>query len=78
MIKEKPMKFTKEFDVDTFEFWSGAEDTVKTIRENDKMEEFGEHIEMVFDGMTPTETEINDYVWFQSDEIFEALGIEND
>lgn len=72
------MKFTKEFDVDTFEFWSGAEDTVKTIRENDKMEEFGEHIEMVFDGMTPTETEINDYVWFQSNEIFEALGIEND
>lgn len=72
------MKFTKEFDVDTFEFWSGAEDIVKTIRENDKMKEFGEHIEMVFDGMTPTETEINDYVWFQSAEIFEALGIEND
>jgi hypothetical protein len=78
MIKEKPMQFTKEFDVDTFKFWSGAEDTVKTIRKNGKMGEFGEHIEMVFDGLTPTETEINDYVWFQSDEIFEALDIEID
>lgn len=72
------MKFTKEFDVDTFEFWGGAEDTVTTIVQNGKMEEFGEHIERIFDGMTPTETLINDYVWFQSDEIFEALDIEID
>lgn len=72
------MKFSKEFNVDTFKFWGGAEIIARIIRKKGKMEEFGEHIEMVFDGMTPTETEINDYVWFQSDEIFEALGIEND
>ena len=69
------MMFTKEFDVDTFKFWGGAEIIARIIRKRGKMEEFGNHIEIVFDGMTPTETEINDQVWFQSDDIFKALDI---
>jgi hypothetical protein len=72
------MKYTKEFNVETFEFWSGAENTIQTVKENDKMSELGQHIEEVFEGMDPTETDINDYVWFQSDEIFEALGISDE
>ena len=59
--------------------WSGAIDTLKTIEENDMEEEFMEHLEEVFelafDDNIPTLIEINDYIRFEWEEIYEALGI---
>ena len=58
------------------ECWSGAINTLETIEENEKEEEFMEHLEIVFGNCIPTLTEINDYLWFEDTEIFENLGIE--
>ena len=69
------MEYRKNFVVDAFKFWGGAKDTYNIIIKNKKLDEFGEHIEVVFEGTVPTETEINDYVWFHTMEILEACGI---
>ena len=58
--------------------WSGAIDTLKTIEEHDKEKELMEHLESIMGedvGNIPTITEVNDYLLFDSDFIFEALGI---
>ena len=43
--------------------WSGATDVLRKAEENDMEQEVLDHLEMVFDGMEPTETELNDYIW---------------
>ena len=58
--------------------WSGAIDTLRTIEENDKEDELIVHLEEIFEtnfDNVPTMTEINDYLWFEDEAIFEALGI---
>lgn len=58
--------------------WSGAIDTLKTIEENGKEDELMEHLESIMGediGNIPTMTEVNDYLWFDSDFIFEEIGI---
>ena len=55
--------------------WSGAIDTLKAIAEADKEEELMEFLEEVFSESVPTETEVNDFLWFESDYIYESLGI---
>ncbi len=59
--------------------WSGAVDTLNSIVEADKEDEFMQLLEDVFmDGETPTETEVNDFIWFETDFIFEHLGLDED
>ena len=58
--------------------WSGAVDTMETVAENDKEEELMDLLEMEFCMETPTMTEVNDFLWFETDFIFEHLGIENE
>lgn len=58
--------------------WSGAIDTLRTIEENDKGEELMAHLEEIFETSfdnVPTMTAVNDYLWFEPESIFEALGI---
>ena len=55
--------------------WSGAIDTLKTIEEHDKEDELMAHLEEQWFDEVPTMTEINDYLWFEDEFIFEALGI---
>ena len=58
--------------------WSGAIDTLRTIEENDKGEELMAHLEEIFETCfdnVPTMTAVNDYLWFEDETIFEALGI---
>lgn len=55
--------------------WSGAIDTLETIEENEKEEELMQLLENTFADI-PTETEVNDFLWFDDDFIFEELGIE--
>ena len=68
----------KEYDFEELykDSWSGAINTLDTIMENDMENELMEHIEDIFSDQIPTETEVNDYLWFESDYIFECLGID--
>lgn len=55
--------------------WSGAVDTLNSIVEADKEDEFMQLLESVFYGDTPTDTEVNDFIWFETDFIFGNLGL---
>ena len=72
------MKIIREYDFnDLYEnSWNGAIDTLDTIIKNDMENELMEHLEEIFDNQIPTETEVNDYLWFESDYIYECLGID--
>lgn len=54
--------------------WSGAIDTLNTVQENNKEDELMEFLNRYFEEC-PDLTEVNDFLWFESDFIFEALGI---
>jgi hypothetical protein len=57
-----------------FVAWSGAKDTKQTIIDNNKADDFDRLIEGLYpDGLS--ETQLNDILWFESDWIFENLGI---
>ena len=70
------MVYSKDFSVDSFEFWSGAEDTVKDVRAAGKMDELQEIIEEQFSDCVPTATQINDFVWFERGYIYLRLGLD--
>ena len=70
---KKEMSFTDLFD----NSWSGALDTLRTIVNNDKEEELMSLLYQVFED-NATETEINDYLWFEWEDIFKQLDIEED
>lgn len=55
--------------------WSGALDTLKDIEKADKEDELMELLEEVFAGRTPTEAEVNDFLWFEREYIYENVGL---
>lgn len=58
--------------------WGGAIDTLNTINEWNKGNELMEHLKDIFSSYfdnIPTMTEVNDYLRFEDEDIFEALGI---
>lgn len=56
--------------------WSGAIDTLRDIENANLEEEFMENLENVyFLGETPTDTELNDFIWFERDTIYSDLGL---
>ena len=68
------MKIISEVSLWNFEGWSGAEETIQVIIENDKVEEFEQLIEELFpEGIN--ETHLNDLLRFEDSWIFEMLGI---
>ena len=56
--------------------WSGAEGTLDIIRDADKEDELMELLEETYGEETPTETELNDYLWHESEDIFDRLGLD--
>lgn len=56
--------------------WSGAIDTLNDIERADLEDEFMYFLEEVFCGETPTETEVNDFIWFDRPYIYETLGLD--
>lgn len=56
--------------------WSGAIDTLNDIENVGLEDEFMELMEEIFYGEIPTETEINDWIWFDRDFIYESLGLD--
>lgn len=69
------MYYKQVFDINEFEFWSGGLDTFTELQEYVTLEQIQYHIENHFSDETPTDTEINDYLWYERDEIFSELGI---
>lgn len=68
------MKITYELDLGNFKAWSGAVDTLNRIINADKVTEAENLLDDAYpEGMT--ETELNDLLWFESDWLFESLGI---
>ena len=68
------MYIMKELDLNTFEAWSGAVNTLDRIRANDLCEQLEAQLEELYpDGIT--ETELNDLLWFDDDMVYEMLGL---
>lgn len=69
------MKIYTEQNLTNFEFWSGAKDTVKYLTD-EELESIEKTLEEQYpDGMS--ETELNDFFWFEDDLIAEWLGYED-
>ena len=58
--------------------WSGAMDTIADIQNANKEDEFMNFLEAVFCDEVPTDTEVNDFIWFERDYIYENLGLAKD
>ena len=56
--------------------WSGAIDTLKDIERNNRENEFMDLLEGMFTEHTPTDTEVNDWIWFDRDMIYEYCGLD--
>lgn len=71
------MKITYELDLNTFEAWSGGEDTLNRIIENGLVNEFEAMLEDCYpDGVD--ETQLNDLLRFDSEWVYEYLGLETE
>lgn len=70
------MKIYTEKSLSDFEFWSGAKDTVKYLTESEL-----DTIESILEDCAPedgySDTDINDFFWFEDDTIAEWLGYED-
>ena len=58
--------------------WSGAEDTLETIREHDMEDEFMDWLESYYGDEIPTLTEVNDLLRFEDDFVFEQINLDTD
>ena len=56
--------------------WSGAIDTLKDIERNNREDEFMNLLEETFLETTPTDTEVNDFIWFDREYIYEHCGLD--
>lgn len=71
------MTITYELDLDSFKAWSGAVDTLDRVRREGKCAELEAILEDTYpDGMT--ETELNDLLWFDSESVYEWLGMRSE
>ena len=55
--------------------WSGAVNTLRRIEEANKEEELMNFLEDIFYENIPSDTEVNDLLWFEPEMIYESLGI---
>lgn len=71
------MVYTVEFDIREFPFWSGAKRFVDELRRKNLLDEAENIIIEMFDASDtpPTQTEINDYVWFELEDYMQEIGL---
>lgn len=55
--------------------WSGAVDTIADIQNANKEDEFMNFLEAVFCDEVPTDIEVNDFIRFERDYIYENIGL---
>lgn len=71
------MTITYELDLNSFQAWSGAKETLERIQREGKCAELENVLEELYpDGMT--ETQLNDLLWFDSESVYEWLGIRSE
>lgn len=63
--------------LENFKAWSGGLETLNTVRERGGVDTLTIICEDIFSGDIPTETTINDWLWFDSDFIYQALGYDD-
>lgn len=68
------MEYKVESSLDRFEAWSGGKYTLDKLIEKGDCDEVESLIEESFVDELPTETAINDFLWFERDFIAEHLG----
>lgn len=69
------MKVYTEIGLDEFEPWSGAEETFEYLYDHDLLDELESQLEDIYpDGIE--ETELNDLFRFESETIYNWLGVE--
>ena len=56
--------------------WSGAIDTLNDIERHDREDVFMNLLEEMFMETTPTDTEVNDFIWFDREYIYEHCGLD--
>ena len=69
------MKVYSETSLTNFKFWAGAKDTIKYLSYSEL-----EDIEAILEECYPngiSETELNDFFWFEDETIAEWLGFNN-
>ena len=73
------MRYLVENSLHDFPAWSGAIDTMDTLKENGDVDAVEDYINEVADSQEEplTETEINDILWHERDSIAEWLGYRN-
>lgn len=74
------MKIYKEDSLSNFEWWGGAVSTAQRIWDECGSEGF-EQLETVLEDLYPDgidETALNDLLWFETDTVYEWLGIDNE
>ena len=76
------VKTINEYDTNDFynlfeNSWSGDRDTLEDIIKAEKEEEFMQYLDEIFGTEEElTDTELNDFIWFSRDEIYENLGLD--
>lgn len=70
------MTYKVENNLRYFEFWGGARDTVFLLFPSE-LDLIESALEDIFCETVPTETDINDIFWFDTDFIAEILGYED-
>ena len=71
------MTISYELDLNSFQAWSGAKDTLERVQREGKCGELESVLEELYpDGMT--ETQLNDLLWFDSESVYEWLGIRSE
>ena len=56
--------------------WSGARQTLDDIRNADLEEEFMQYLDEMFGADEVGDTELNDFIWFERDTIYDYLGLD--
>ena len=69
------MEYRVESSLERFDAWSGGKNTLDALIEKGVCDEVEDFIEQCF--TDPTDTDINDFLWFERDQIAEYLGYEN-
>ena len=75
------VKTINEYDKNDFSrlydnSWSGARDTLEDIIKAEKEEEFMQYLDEMFGADEVGDTELNDFIWFERDTIYDYLGLD--
>ena len=75
------VKTINEYDENDFSrlydnSWSGARQTLDDISNADLEEEFMQYLDEMFGADEVGDTELNDFIWFERDTIYDYLGLD--